>query len=695
MTTHSSLAWALERLAQLQGGSIDPLRMEAAENDIPVSPIDYFDLDRLCSKLGFAKPIKQSHIDRVKLPLIGFHPHYGWGVIIDQQPSEDWLVAFVEGRQVLPENELHHVAYVVANVKNIRHDSFDRLLKNELKRYRGVLFEAALATLLIGFITLGISMFSMQVYDRVIPTRGESTLITLSIGLVIAVVFELALKFARSHIMDSVVVGLDNRLSKDIFQRLLNIRIDQLPGSVGSLAGQVRGYEQIRSYYTASTLFALVDLPICLGFIIVISLIGNTYLAMVPLSFAIVALIIGFGIRNRMNKLAEMNAGASNRKTGLLVEMVEGSETIKAGAGGWKFLSRWLNFNAQTIYGDLQMRHASESVVYYVGALQQISYATLIGVGAYGVMEGTMTMGGVIACSIISGRIMAPIMTIPGLLVQQAHANAAKAGLEALYLLQSDYYGIARPLLPERLLGNFTLNEVRFAYGENPPAISLQHLEIKAGERIAILGAIGAGKSTVLKLLSGLYKPQQGRVLVDNLDIAHISRQIISQHIGYLQQEHRLFHGTLRENLLIGLPDPGDAVIHQVLVRSGLIRMVSNHPKGLELPILEGGKGLSGGQRQLVAFTRILLCNPQILLLDEPTANMDGQQEAHCISILSDELQQSKTFVVVTHKPSLLPLVDRIIVIAKHQIVMDGPRDEILVKMGARRAVGNPAQAIQ
>ncbi len=685
MTTHTSLAWALERLAQLQGGNIDPLRMEAAQNELTTSPVDYFDLEQLCSKLGLAKPIPQMPIERVKLPLIGFHPHYGWGVIIDQQPSDDWLVSFMEGKQTLPENQLNHVAYIVANSKNSQHDSFDQVLKNELKRYRGVLFEAALATLLIGFITLGISMFSMQVYDRVIPTRGESTLITLSIGVVIAVIFELALKLARSHIMDSVVVGLDNRLSKDIFQRLLNIRIDQLPGSVGSLAAQVRGYEQIRSYYTASTLFALVDLPICIGFIIVIGFIGNTYIALVPLIFALLALAIGFGIRKRMNQLAETNAGASNRKTGLLVEMVEGSETIKAGAGGWKFLSRWLNFNAQTIYGDLQMRHASESVVYYVGALQQISYATLIGVGAYGVIEGTMTMGGVIACSIISGRIMAPIMTIPSLLVQQAHANAAKTGLESLYLLQSDYHGISRPLLPERLHGHFVLNDVRFAYGENPPAISLQQLQIKAGERIAILGAIGAGKSTILKLLAGLYKPQQGRVLIDNLDMAHISRQIISQHIGYLQQEHRLFHGTLRENLLIGLPDPGDAVLHQVLVRSGLIRMVSSHPQGLELTILEGGKGLSGGQRQLVAFTRILLCNPQILLLDEPTANMDGQQEAHCISILSDEIQQGKTFVVVTHKPSLLPLVDRIIVIAQHQVVMDGPRDEILAKMGARR----------
>jgi ATP-binding cassette subfamily C protein LapB len=227
---------------------------------------------------------------------------------------------------------------------------------------------------------------------------------------------------------------------------------------------------------------------------------------------------------------------------------------------------------------------------------------------------------------------------------------------------------------------------VEFAYGEGPLALQVANLKIKQGDKVGVLGPIGAGKSTLLRLLSGMYRPQEGRVLLDGLDLAHINRQVISQNIGYLQQDHRLFQGTLRENLLIGLPDPGDEVIHKALTRSGLLRLVSVHPKGLELPIFEGGKGLSGGQRQLVAFTRLLLCETIVLLLDEPTATMDNEQERLCLSVLQEELTPEKTLVLATHKPALLALVDRLLVIMGNQIVMDGPRDQVLAQLASNGA---------
>ena len=220
-------------------------------------------------------------------------------------------------------------------------------------------------------------------------------------------------------------------------------------------------------------------------------------------------------------------------------------------------------------------------------------------------------------------------------------------------------------------------------------------LNIQRGEHIAILGPIGAGKSTLLRLLSGLYVPQEGQVLLDGLDLAHISRQVVSQKIGYLQQDHRLFQGSLRENLLIGLPDPGDSVIQQAMTRTGMIHFVSAHPKGLERPITEGGKGLSGGQRQLLAFTRLILCKPDIYLLDEPTASMDDEQERRCIQVMQELVDEGNTLIVVTHKPNLLPLVSRIVIVANHTLAMDGPRDAVLQRLAQTGAAMPPSAPFQ
>jgi ATP-binding cassette subfamily C protein LapB len=262
-------------------------------------------------------------------------------------------------------------------------------------------------------------------------------------------------------------------------------------------------------------------------------------------------------------------------------------------------------------------------------------------------------------------------------------------GLEKLYQLKTDHEGVDRPLVPTHIRGQYSLDNIQFAYGSgnplspNPAALSVAQLTIAPGERIGILGPIGSGKSTLLRLLSGLYHVQQGRILIDGLDITHVSREVLSRQVGYLQQDHRLFQGTLRENLLIGMPDPGDDALQQVMERTGMSRLVASHPKGLERPIMEGGKGLSGGQRQLVAFTRLALASPGVLLLDEPTASMDNEQEARCLAVLSEEAKAGKTLVVVTHKPSLLPLVNRLIVVVGSRILLDGPRDAVLEKLGA------------
>lgn len=687
-------AWAMQRLAQMQGHTLDALSLQASVSALEQKTPPIQALGLICERMGLAKPKLLKLPDPVHLPMLCHTGEYGWGVVTDRHPLGHWIVTTSQGAHAVEDASLQNRVALLRLGPQVNlgfgfsfaaqaHGklTFFSHVQETLTRYRRELFEACVASAFIGLLALATSLFSMQVYDRVIPTRSEYTLVILSLGVLLSVLIELAMKYARSHLMDYVVVGLDNTLSREMFHRLMQLRVDQIPASVGSLASQMRGYEQVRGFYTASTLFTLIDLPLAMIFVVVIMLIASPWVAVVPFVFGGVALFIGLSIRQKIMEQAKQGAALSNMKTGLLVEAVEGIETIKSGSGGWKFLSRWMDVNGQTIASDLKMRGATESVGYLSTTVQQISYAALVVVGSLVVMQGQMSMGALIASSILSGRILAPIMSIPGLLVQHAHAQAALEGLERLYTLKTDHHGIERPLVPSSVTGHYLLQDVKFAYADNPPSMVVPKLEIKPQERIAILGPIGAGKSTLLRLLSGMYHPQEGTLLLDHLDLAHIHRQVISQHIGYLQQDHRLFQGTLRENLLIGLPDPGDDALLAVMRRTGMDRFVASHPKGLGRPIMEGGKGLSGGQKQLVAFTRLILCNPSVMLLDEPTATLDEEQERRCLSVLAQEAQAGKTMVIVTHKPSVLPLVTRLIVVAGNGIVLDGPRDWVLQQL--------------
>lgn len=680
------LSEAISMLLKEQGFPIDKTRLQQSISLIDPTALPADIIVTLLEILGVAGlPQVMTKPDGAYMPLLAYHAQYGWGRIVQQMATHQWL--FQQSQQSLrcQGDEFNFIAKIQLSTADIekREITFRQLLKNNLSQHKDVVFEAVLASLMINLLALASSMFSMQVYDRVIPTHSEYTLIILASGVALLILFEMFMKFARSKIMDKLVVSLDQNLSRDIFERLLKVRIDQMPGSVGSLAAQLRGYEQVRSFFTASTLFTLVDLPMSILFIVIIGVIGSPWLSLVPVFAATIGLLMGLNSRRKMDKAAAEGAAASYAKTGILVETVEGIETIKAGAGNWKFLSRWLNVINFTIENDLKVKHINDNLNYGVQTLQQISYVGLVIVGAFIVMNNEMTTGSLIACTILGGRILAPIMSIPSILMQYSHAKAAEANIEKLFTLAQDNHGVSYPLSPSKIQGNYQCENVVFKYkGNDRPAINLSKLNIRAGERVAILGAIGSGKSTLLKLLSGLYATTEGRILLDGLDINHISRESLSEQVGYLQQDHRLFQGTLRENLLIGMPTPPDDVLQTAIVRTGLIRLVSGHSSGLDLPISEGGKGLSGGQKQLVAFTRLVLMNPTIWLLDEPTASMDNSQEQQCLQVLAQELQRGgKTLIVSTHKMSLLQLVDRIIIIADNQIVMDGPKQAVLAQL--------------
>lgn len=619
--------------------------------------------------------------DAAFLPLLAYRADIGWGIIDSQTPQKSWNFRQEHNHVHTPANQLSLILRIRLKDDPIkqRKVSFSELLKSDLGNYKGILFEAIIATFLINMLALAVSLFSMQVYDRVIPTRSEYTLIILASGVFIVIIFEAFMKFSRSKIMDKVVVGLDQYLSREVFQRLLKVRIDQMPGSVGSMAAQLRGYEQVRSFFTASTLFGLVDLPMTIIFISLVAFIGSPLVAVVPVIAAVIAILMGLSARKRIDAIAAEGATASYYKTGLLVEAVEGVETIKAGAGNWKFLSRWLDVMNTTIKNDLDMKHANDNLTYFTQLLQQVSYVGIVIIGSFVVMQGDMTMGGLIACSILGGRVLAPVMMLPNLLVQYSHAKAAKLNIETLFELEQDNHGVAYPLSPSRINGFYQCDHLVFNYKDNDrPAININKLTIRPGERIAILGPIGSGKSTLLKVLAGLYAPTKGQVLLDGLDIHQISRETLSERLGYLQQDHRLFQGTLRENLLIGMAAPDDDVLQEALIKTGLINLVASHSSGLDLPISEGGRGLSGGQKQLVAFTRLLLTKPNVFLLDEPTASMDNRQEQRCLQVLKQALIDGQTFIVSTHKTALLELADRLIIMDNQRIIIDGPKQAVL-----------------
>ena len=686
------LAWnqlreALEGLAREQRFALDEVKLQGALMAVAAgsaagSTPDV--VEQVCLQAGWLGVRVLAQPARERLPLLVLSHTHGWGLLTQGLHGDEWLMA-------LPGRPSQHVgAADLACVLRLlppqpgasgASKNFQTQLRQGLKSFRGPISEAIVASVMVNLLAVVVSFFSMQVYDKVIPTRSTETLVALLGGVLMLILFEWLMKWARSKVMDRAVVGLDSRLGREIFERLLSVRLDQMPASVGSLASQLRGYEQVRNFYTASTLFALVDVPAGLIFLAVIAWISSPWMSVVPLVLATLALMVGLMFRRRVEQLAAEGQREVNMKTGMLVETVEGAETIKSTHGGWTFLAKWIDVCNKTISNDLKMRHTSESLQYFMASMQQFSFVLLISLGALLVIDGVVTLGGLIACSILGGRVLSAVMMLPNLMVQHAHARVAIQGVEGLYKLETDLTPGVQPLTPSVLRGNYQLEDVSFAYGKAPPAVSIKRLAISPGERIGILGTVGSGKSTLLRMVAGLYRPTQGRVLIDGLDVSHVARETMSRHVCYVQQDHRLFEGTLRQNLLIGLPNPGDDVIKAAMMQTGLLEQVATHPMGLDLPITEGGRGLSGGQKQLLVFTRMVLAQPKVMLLDEPTASMDGGTEMRCLNALVSPQLASSTLLLVTHKPSVLSVVNRVLVVSRGQIVMDGPRDAVLAQL--------------
>lgn len=549
-----------------------------------------------------------------------------------------------------------------------------------IRRYRSVFLEAVVATFVISVVGLVAALYSMQVYDRVIPTKGYSTLWVLTLGVAVAIGIELVLKQVRAFMVDRACKAIDQELSAVFFGKALDIRMDARPRTVGTFASQIRHFESVRNFLTSSSLFIMADLPFAIFFVGVIAIIAGS-VALVPLVSVPLAVLAGLAFKGPIEKYTGMHMQESNEKNGLLIEAIDGIESVKAANAEWKMLERWRVMTSRIGGSELKMRLFSTLSTNLTQTIQQLSYAGMVAAGAYAINSGYLTMGGLIACSIISGRALTPVAQLPGLIVQWQHAKIALQSLDGIMAMPSDRQSIDRLVVPESCRGEVKLSDASFAYAKGLVGLQVPSLLIRPGERIAILGSVGSGKTTLVKILSGLYKPTAGHVHLDGVDMMHLAPEFVREHVGYLPQDVQLFNGTLRHNLTLGLPTPSDSQIFRAAAMTGLDQVIQNHPQGLELDIAEGGRGLSGGQRQLVGLTRMLLASPKVLLLDEPTASMDAKLENRVMQHLFEHMPADASIVVVTHKPSVLSYVGRILVVDKGKVVLDGPRDEVLNRL--------------
>jgi ATP-binding cassette subfamily C protein LapB len=666
-------------------------RAAAGEDDMLCDLVEH-----LLAHLGLAEPDWVSEPSSDALPMLALVPGIGCRLVYGKTDQGEWLLEGAEGsRHVVyfPEGSCFAPVSPPVDKKSEAPTAF-AVFKEALASRKSVFVHAAMASVLCNLFALATSFYSMQVYDRVITTHGVQTLIVLTVGVLLLLVIDLIVKTARSVIMETFIKGADCEISHRIFRRLLRIRMDQFPASVGTLSSQIRSYETIRAFASSATLYTLIDAPFGVLFLLIIMAIAGPVVALVALGFFVLALCTGLLFLRQIENHTKESAAYTNMKLGMLVDAVSGAESIKASGGSWQLLNRWDHLNRQAVEDDVKIRHYSELSGYLSGFMQQVSYVLLVGTGAYIAVTTTdLTSGGIIACSILSGRVLAPISMLPGLIVQWGHAKIALKNLERVFMLERDNHDVPRPLSLDVIKGQYQISGMRFVYRGREQGMAIANLRIEPGEKVGVLGVVGAGKSTLLKLLAGLYKPQEGQILLDGLDIQHISRLALSERLGYLPQNTHLFAGTVRDNLLLGCTGVTEAEILAACETTGLIELISGNPKGLDLAITEGGAGVSGGQRQLIALTRLLLSRPDVWLLDEPTASMDEGHENRVLRGLKQTIAPEKTLVLVTHKPVLLNLVERLIILTPAGIAMDGPRDAVLARLrGGPAAQNQPAE---
>ena len=589
--------------------------------------------------------------------------------------SLDGLQASYSGQAIYVRPRFHFDARgPEVNRQRNRH-WFWGVIRENRKLYRDVIA----GSVMINLFAVAMPLFVLNVYDRVVPNHATETLWVLAAGIFIVLCFDLALRLMRNAFVDLAASRADVKLSSSIMARVLGLRMEAKPASTGSFAATLQSYESVRGFIGSATVVALVDLPFVLMFAAIIALIGPPLVIPVLVGIACV-LLYALAAQGKLHELSETTWRVSAQRNATLVESVSQLETVKALRAESRIQGVWEKASAFLSRTAAQLRLVSSSVSSVALWAQHSVAVCVILIGVYLIIDGNLTQGGLIAAYLLSSRAMAPVSQAAALLAQYHQSSTALQSLNGVMERPVERPEgkafVSRPALR----GEIAFDKVTLRYPEEErEALRDVTIKIDAGEKVALLGRVGCGKTTLNKLILGLYQPSAGAVMIDGVDLRQIDPIQLRRQIGYVPQDVSLFYGTLRENIVAGGGSEGvdDEALLRAIRLSGLESLVNAHPQGVDLQVGERGQALSGGQRQAVAIARALVNDPQILLLDEPTSSMDhASEEAFKASL--KEFARAKTMVVITHRTSLLSLVDRIIVIDSGKVVADGPRDKVV-----------------
>ncbi|SFN69174.1 ATP-binding cassette, subfamily C, LapB [Roseovarius lutimaris] len=540
--------------------------------------------------------------------------------------------------------------------------------------------EVALGSFVANILAVAVALFALQVYDRVIPHQSEATLWVLAVGAGLALVMEAGLKIARARLMDGAGRQIELNVQKILMDRLLGMRSELASKSPSNLFSAMREFGSVREFFTASTIGTLTDLPFIVVFLaLVASIAGNV--VWVLIAGGIIMVVPGFLLQKRMMRLTQDMQGAGARSARLLHEAIFELDTLKTQRAEDRFRRLWGDLTALQALKSSEQRRLASALTFWAQGVQQATYIGAVILGTYLVFAGEFTVGSIIAVGILTSRTLGPLTQLSGTLARWGNVKSALNGLDTIALATQDEEDGRSYLRRDRIEGAFELREVQFTYDEGAaPVLDIAGLAIQPGQAVAVLGTNGSGKSTFLKLLSGLYAPSKGRVLLDGTDMGQIAPRDLRRLIGYLGQDVRLFTGSLRENLNLTLLERDDGRLMQALDFAGLGPFVKNHPKGLDLEILDGGHGLSQGQRQSIGWARLWLQDPKICLLDEPTAALDQTLERTLVSRLETWLR-GRTAIIATHRMPILSLTSRTLILQAGRMAVDGPRDQVLAHL--------------
>ena len=582
-------------------------------------------------------------------------------VIFPETESASQLVPL----DALQEEYTGYALYVAVPGRPQEHVEKLRLAKGKrwfwdvLRYYAPIYRHVALASVIINLIALASPLFAMNVYDRVVPNNAIETLWVLASGVIIIYLFDFLLRALRTHFVDVAGRNADIVLSSNLVDKILTMRLESKPESTGSLVNNLREFEQLREFFSSSSLLACIDVPFLVIFLLLIAFIAGP---MVFLPLAAMPILIGLGLflQTAARRCAEQSYKQNMQKNALLVEMVNGLETIKSTAESRRYSS--LAVTASTL-------------VTHMVTVSMIIW------GVYRISEGLMTMGALIGCNILVGRAMAPLMQLASLLTRLQNSRVALQALDLLMELPSENQSESSCMDFGELQPSFTVENVSFAY-PNSMRLALEDvsLRINPGDRIGIIGAMGSGKSTLAKLLTGFYQPQKGSIKFGDVDLRQLPTTELRGRIGVLPQDVVLFYGSIRENIVLGDPTINDHLVFRAAALAGVTDFVRNNPAGFAAQVGEQGKALSGGQRQAVALARALVRDPEVLILDEPTSNMDTDSEQRLQQRLA-AVSQGRTLILVTHRLSMLRMVDKLAVMENGRLRMFGPRDAILKRL--------------